>query len=134
MYKLLLVTIFFLTSMPAQILECIMIDNPKLGLQLANYQYEKLRSKNGTVYNKAGESADTIVFTAMTELGFETIQLGKKPEYENGVGLFRGMIKVAYKNGVNTGDSLMICYDLVSMNNLRAKKGDKESPVAVKDW
>jgi hypothetical protein len=111
-----------------------MVDNPNMGLQLAKYKFEKLRSKNGTVYNKAAASESKIAFTAVTELGFEKVLLEKNPLMKDGVEIFNGITNIAYKNGIQTGDLQMICYDVIAMNSYRAKHGGKQSPITVQDW
>lgn len=127
-------SVFFCFSLNAQILECVMVNNPNLGLQLAKYKFEKLRAKNGTTYNKATTSETAVNFTAMTELGIEIIQLEKKPLVDQGIEVYNAISTVTYKNGMSTGDLPMLCYDVLAMNKVRAQNGQQQSPITIKDW
>lgn len=129
-----MLSVFFCFSLNAQILECVMVDNPNLGLQLAKYKFEKLRSINGTMYNQAATSETTVTFLAMTELGIEIIQLEKKPFVDQKIEVYNAISTVTYKNGMSTGDLPMLCYDVIAMNKIRAQNGKKQSPITIKDW
>ena len=121
----------------SQILECRIIDNEKAGLQLANLNFEKLRSKNGTVYNKVSsiEKDNIVSFFASTDIGAENIALVTKPTWHEPTNMnyYFGYITIVQKNGLQT-EAKTYCYDLNVMNALRAKRGLPQSTIAVQEW
>ena len=137
MIKYLLLLVLFPLIGFSQILECRIIDNEKAGLQFANLNFEKLRSKNGTVYNKAYsiEKDNIVSFFASTDIGAETIALVTKPTWHEPTNMnyYFGYITIVQKNGMQT-EAKTYCYDLNVMNALRAKRGLPQSTIAVQEW
>ena len=137
MIKYLLLLVLFSLIGFSQILECRIIDNEKAGLQFANLNFEKLRSKNGTVYNKAYsiEKDNIVSFFASTDIGAETIALVTKPTWHEPTNMnyYFGYITIVQKNGMQT-EAKTYCYDLNVMNALRAKRGLPQSTIAVQEW
>lgn len=134
--KYILVIFFLLNiSASAQILECRIKEDMSLSLQLAKYKFEKLRSSNGTVYEKSGYDykKNGTYFSAVTRLGLEIIFLFNQPKYAGGQEIFMGTTSVSFKNGMKSEQELF-CYDLSLMNKERIKKGLKTSPITVLDY
>lgn len=133
--KKILIVLCFATSSPAQILECLAIENPKMGLQIAKLKFEKLKSKNGTEYIRAGynNKYDFTIFSAVTKLGIEKIFLHNKSTYNDNIEIFKAFTSIEFTNGMYKEIELT-CYDLIQMNKKRLKEGYKTSTIEVEDY
>ena len=124
-----------MSNLNAQILECRAIEDMKVGIHLAKYKFKELKSANGTVYKKGAYNSkyNYTLFTAITELGIETIILYNQSKYITGIEMFRGITKTEFKNGM-IKELELLCYDLPQMNKKRIREGNKPSPVTIKDY
>ena len=75
-YKVLVFILFLSININAQIIECRLVDNIKIGIQFAKFKSEELRSQDGTVYKKAGFNykENISIFRAITEHGIDEIK------------------------------------------------------------
>lgn len=119
----------------AQILECRAIEDMRIGVQLAKYKFEKLKSANGTIYEKGGYNYkhNYTYFSAVTKLGIEKIFLFNESKYIDDVEMFRAITSTSFKNGMEK-EIEMLCYDLKEMNKKRIREGNKPSPITVSDY
>ncbi len=127
--------IFISLNLQAEILECRMVQNMKVGIHIAKYKLEKLKSKNGTIYKKAGYNnrENYTIFSAITELGIETINLYDKPLNYEGVDVYNGHSKTVYKNGM-IGEFDLLCYNFEQLNKKRVQQGILPTVSTVEDF
>ena len=130
-------SIFLMTALSAnaQIIECVSIEDTNIGIQYAKHKYEKLRSANGTIYEKGAydHQKDMTYFSAITNKGIERIWLANKPIFIEGLATYPSSISIAFTNGM-TSNVEMICYDLLQMNKKRIRNGADPSPATVLDF
>ena len=123
------------SSLNAQIIECRAINDTNLSFQFAKYKSEKLRSANGTIYEKGGYNytKDMTYYSAITKKGIEKIWFANKAIIYEGMEMYPLTISVVFKNGM-TGNMEAVCYDLLKMNKKRVIDGLETSPVTVSDF
>ncbi len=120
----------------AQIIECVNINDTNTGVQFAKYKFEKLRSANGTIYEKGAYdyTNERTYFSAITNRGIEKIWLSNKPLYFEDLAIYPATISVIYTNGMKLDDVELSCFDLLRMNEKRVNNGTKPSPITVSDF
>lgn len=134
-YKIIILIVGITTNINAQILECRAIEDMRVGVQLAKYKFEKLKSANGTVYKRGGYNSkyEYTMFTAITELGIENIALFNESKYIDGIEMYKGISTTEFKNGMKK-ELELLCYDVIQMNKKRVKEGTKPSQLTVSDY
>jgi hypothetical protein len=123
------------TNINAEILECRVVDNIKIGIQFAKYKFEELRSTNGTIYTRGGYNSkyNYTIFTAITKLGIENVVLFNESKYVEGITMYKIITNTEFKNGMNKEVELL-CYNLIEMNKKRVREGNKPSEITVSDY
>jgi len=123
------------SSVNAQILECIAIKDTNWSVQFAKYKSEKLRSANGTIYERGGynHKKDITFYSAITKIGIENIWLANKPIFIEGLETYPSSIEVVFTNKM-VSNAELVCYDLLLVNKKRVSNGVEPSPVTVSDF
>jgi len=122
-------------NVSAEILECRLLDDIKIGGLFAKYKNLKLRSNDGTVYEKGGTNIknNTTLYLAVTKLGIEKAWLANEPIRQEGLEYYPMTITVDFHNGMSREREL-VCFDAIKANKHRRSIGEEPIPITVPDF